>query len=133
VLAAFEILGGKDVPDDGQRFAIVGWRQWSELLAIEEFANADYVGKDELPWQGAQAKKWLGTLFMPFSGLTKTANVRFCHWYHKTAIGHASGCNVKSDISWHGDRAAHFVSNMMSQGASLIDAEGVVTMRCLES
>jgi hypothetical protein len=40
---------------------------------------------------------------------------------------------VKSDISWHGDRAAHFVSNMMSQGAALIDADGVVTMRCLES
>jgi hypothetical protein len=40
---------------------------------------------------------------------------------------------VKSDISWHGDRAAHFVSNMMSQGAVLVDADGVVTMRCLES
>ena len=132
-LAAFEMLGNKDVPDDGQRCAIVGWKQWSELLNIPEFADADYVGKDELPWQGAQAKQWLGTLFMPFSGLTKTGNVRFCHWYHKTAIGHASGCNVKSDITWHGDRAAHFVSNMMSQGTALIDADGVVTLRCLES
>ena len=133
-LEAFEMLGEADVPDDGSRVAIVGWKQWSDLLGIDEFANADYAGPEELPWRGAQAKKWLGALWMPHSGLTKDGgNVRFCHWYHKTAVGHAAGANVKSDVTWHGDRAAHFVSNMMSQGACLIDADGVVTMRCLES
>ncbi len=133
VLAAFEALGEADVPDDGERFAIVGWKQWSDLLGIQEFADADYAGADELPWRGAQAKKWLGALWMPHSGLTRDAgNVRLCHWYHRTAVGHASGQNVKSDISWHGDRAAWFVSNCMSQGAALIDASGVVTLRCKE-
>ena len=133
VLAAFELLGGADVPDDGQRYAIVGWKQWSQLLGIEEFANSDYVGDGELPWRGTQAKRWLGTLWMPHSGLTLGAgNVRLCHWYHKTAVGHASGADVTSDITWHGDRAAHFVNNMMSQGAALIDATGVVTLRCKE-
>lgn len=133
VLAAFELLGGADVPDDGQRYAVVGWKQWSQLLGIEEFANADYVGDDALPWRGTQAKRWLGTLWMPHSGLTLAAgNVRLCHWYHKTAVGHASGADVSSDITWHGDRAAHFVNNLMSQGACLIDATGVVTLRCKE-
>ncbi len=42
VLAAFEMLGEADVPDDGERYAIVGWKQWSDLLGIEEFVNADY-------------------------------------------------------------------------------------------
>ena len=40
---------------------------------------------------------------------------------------------MQSDITWHGDRAAHFVNNMMSQGACLIDPAGVVTLPCLES
>lgn len=133
VLAAFEMLGGADVPDDGERYAVIGWKQWSDLLEIQEFANADYVGEDALPWKGTQAKRWLGTLWIPHSGLTLTAGVRACHWYHKTAVGHASGAEVSSDITWHGDRAAHFVNNMMSQGACLIDAEGVVTLRCLEA
>jgi hypothetical protein len=133
VLAAFELLGNADVPDDGQRTAIIGWKQWSDLLQIAEFADADYVGPDALPWKGTQAKQWLGTLWMPHSGLTKSSNVRYCYWYHKTAIGHASGQDVKSDITWHGDRASHFVSNMMSQGAALIDTTGVVSLRCLES
>ena len=133
VLAAFEMLGEADVPDDGERYAIIGWKQWSDLLDIEEFANADYVGDDALPWKGTQAKRWLGTLWMPHSGLTKTDSVRYCYWYHKTAIGHAIAADVKTDVSWHGDRAAHFVNNMMSQGSCLIDPTGVVSLRCLES
>jgi hypothetical protein len=133
VLEAFEILGGNDVPDDGERYAIVGWKQWSDLLDIQEFANADYIGSDDLPWRGTQAKRWLGTLWMPHSGLTATAGVRKCYWYHRTAIGHAVGQDVKSDVTWHGDRAAHFVNNMMSQGTKVIDTRGIVGMRCLES
>ncbi|MEQ8966184.1 MAG: phage capsid protein [Azospirillaceae bacterium] len=133
VLAAFETLGGADVPDDGQRHAVVGWKQWSDLLAIEEFAHSDYVGPDELPWRGTQAKRWLGTLWMPHSGLPFAGGVRSCFWYHKTAIGHASGADVTTDVSWHGDRAAHFVNNMISQGACLIDTVGVVRLPCLET
>lgn len=133
VLRAFEMLGEADVPDDGQRFAIIGWRQWGQLLEIKEFSNADYVGDESLPWKGTQAKRWLGTLWMPHSGLKKDgSDLRYCYWYHKTAIGHASGQDVKSDITYHGDRASHFVNNMMSQGAGLVDATGIVRLRCKE-
>lgn len=132
VLAAFEMLGAADVPDDGQRVAVVGWRQWSELLSIEEFANSDYIGEDQLPWNGSQAKRWLGALWMPHSGLPKSGQVRHCYWYHKTALAHAVGKEVETDITWHGDRAAHFINNMMSQGAAVIDAEGVVRLPCKE-
>jgi hypothetical protein len=134
LLEAYEILGDKDVPDDGQRFCIVGVKQWSDLLQIEEFSSSDYVGNEELPWQGSQAKKFLGTTFMVHSGLPlETGDVRSCFWFHKTAIGHAIGAEVETDITWHGDRAAHFVNNMMSQGAGLIDADGVVVIPCDET
>ena len=133
VLESFEILGGSDIPDDGQRFAVVGWKQWSDLLKINEFANSDYVGADALPWQGTQAKEWLGTLWLPHSGLpVDGGGVRSCYWFHKTAVGHASGADVQTDISWHGDRASHFVNNMMSQGACLIDDTGVIEINCDE-
>ncbi len=133
VLEAFEKLGEKDVPDDGQRYAVIGWKQWSDLLEIAEFANADFVGPDELPWRGTQAKHWLGTLWLPHSGLQLSSSVRRCFWYHRSAIGHAIGQEVVTDVTWHGDRAAHFVSNSMSQGACLIDGEGVIEMPSLES
>lgn len=133
VLAAFEMLGEADIPDDGERTAVIGWKQWSDLLSIPEFADADYIGDEDLPWKGTQAKKWLGTLWMPHSGLTKSGSTRYCYWYHKTAIGHACGAEVKSEITYHGDRASWFVNNMMSQGAGLIDPTGVVSLRCLEA
>lgn len=133
VLTAFETLGGNDVPDDGQRYAVVGWKQWSDLLELAEFANAEFVGDEQLPWRGTQAKMWLGTLWIPHSGLPRSDNVRSCFWYHKSAIGHAVGQDVVTDITWHGDRAAHFISNSMSQGAALIDAAGVVKMPCVEA
>ncbi|WP_159996646.1 phage capsid protein [Roseomonas sp. 18066] len=132
VLLAFEMLGAADVPDDGGRFAVVGWKQWSELMQIEEFANTQYVGESELPWKGTQVKHWLGATWMPHSGLTKSGDLRFCYFYHKTAIGHAVAQEITTDLTWHGDRAAYFVNNMMSQGAVLIDPAGVVRMRCFE-
>lgn len=137
ILEAFEMLEQADVPDDGERYAVVGWKQWSDLMAIDEFTNADYVGDDQLPWEGTQAKRWMGTLWMPNSSLTTTyrtvgSGVRYCYWFHKTAIGHAVGSSVKTDITWHGDRGANFIHNRLSQGATIVNPEGIVSMRCLE-
>lgn len=133
VLEAFEVLGGNDVPDDGQRYAVIGWRQWSDLLDLQEFASAEFVGEAHLPWRGSQAKYWLGTMWVPHSGLPLAGGVRTCFWYHKSAIGHAIGQDVTTDITWHGDRAAHFIANSISQGAVLVDALGVVKLPCLEA
>lgn len=134
VLQAYEILGAADVPDDGDRYCVVGWRQWSELLKIQEFASADYNGSANLPWQGGQARKWMGTTWLQISGLPIDGNdIRSCFWFHKTAIGHASGSDVQSDVTWHGDRASHFVNNMMSQGAALIDGAGIVVIKTDET
>ena len=134
VLTAFETLNNSDIPDDGQRFAAVGAKQWNELLAIPEFASADYVGAD-LPFKtGTQMKNWLGTYWMMHSGLPIDSNdIRSCFMFHKTSVGHASGSDVQTDITWHGDRASHFINNMMSQGAVLIDNTGVVKIGCDET
>ena len=133
VQKGLELLGAGDVPDDGERYAVVGWKQWSELLALKEFASADYVGPEQLPFNLTQAKKWLGTTWIAHSALPVATNIRKTFWYHKTAIGHAVGADIQSDISWHGDKAAHFVNNMMSQGAGLIDGTGVVVIECSEA
>ncbi|MGH1398526.1 MAG: phage capsid protein [Alphaproteobacteria bacterium] len=135
ILNAFEIFGEADVPDDAQRYCVVGWKQWSELLTIDEFVNAEYIGSENLPFAGVtQAKMFLGTTFIPHSGLpVDGSDIRSCFWYHKTAVGHASAADVETDVSWHGDRASHFVNTMMSQGAGLIDGNGVVVINCDET
>lgn len=133
LLAAFAKLNSNDVPDDGQRFGLVGPLQWNALLNIAEFSNSDYAG-DNMPFlKGTESRKWLGINWIMHTGLPLSGTNRDCFIFHKTAVGHASGQDVKTDITWHGDHAAHFVNNMMSQGACLIDESGVVRIKCKEA
>ena len=134
ILSALQVLNENDVPDDGRRFAVVGVHQWNELLSIEEFISADYVG-DSLPLiSGGASKKWLGITWVLYNDLpSATTAQRDCFMYHATSIGHASGQDVKTDITWHGERAAHFISNSMSQGAVLIDDAGIVRIKCKDT
>lgn len=133
ILSALEALNQNDVPDDGRRFAVVGVHQWNELLSMDEFVSADYVG-DNLPMiSGGASKKWLGITWVLYNDLPLSGTNRDCFMYHATSIGHACGQEVKTDISWHGERAAHFISNSMSQGAVMIDADGIVRIKCKDS
>lgn len=133
ILSALEVLNQNDVPDDGRRFAVVGVHQWNELLSMDEFVSADYVG-DNLPLiSGGATKKWLGITWVLYNDLPLAPAKRDCFMYHATSIGHACGQEVKTDISWHGERAAHFISNSMSQGAVLIDNAGIVCIKCKDS
>lgn len=133
ILSAIEELNAKDVPDDGRRFAVVGVHQWNQLLSMDEFVSADYVG-DALPLvSGGASKKWLGITWLLHNGLPLSGDERDCFIYHASAVGHACGQEVKTDISWHGERAAHFISNSMSQGAVLIDNVGIVRVKCKDT
>ncbi len=133
ILKAFTLLNKNDVPDDGERYALVGADQWNQLLSIEEFSSADYVGEAYPMLTGSESRKWMGIVWIMHTGLPKTESSHTCFIYHKTAVGHASGQDIKTDITWHGDYAAHFVSNMMSQGACLIDPKGVVKMEVIDT
>ncbi|MCT4552146.1 MAG: phage capsid protein [Alphaproteobacteria bacterium] len=130
IMKAIETLNANNVPDDGQRYAVVGVHQWTELLNMPEFTSADYVGDNYPLVNGAEARKWMGVIWILHTDLPLSTTTRECFIYHKNAIGHAIGQDVKTDISWQGERAANFVSNCMSQGSVLIDAKGVVKVSC---
>ncbi len=131
IMAALEKLNANDVPDDGRRFAVVGVHQWNELLKMDEFVSADYVGSATPLIDGCESRKWLGINWVLCNALPLSdTDKRDCFIYHASSIGHACGQEVKTDITWHGERAAHFISNSMSQGAVLIDNEGIVRIKC---
>jgi len=128
ILNAVAILNTNDIPDDGRRFAVVGVNQWNALLSMPEFTSSDYVGEGTMIG-GFEVKRWLGINWVLHNALPSDTG-RDCFVYHASAIGHAVGQDVKTDISWSGERAAHFVCNSMSQGAALIDASGIVRIKC---
>lgn len=127
LLEMVEALDDNDVPDDGDRWGLLTPRGWSQALTVDEFKSADFVG-DDLPFKRRdQTRNWLGVNWMRHTGLpgkgTATAKV---FTYHKTAVGYGSGSGITADITWHGDRASHFVNHMMSGGACLIEDAGVI-------
>ena len=127
VHTAFETLGNNDVPDDNQRFWVVSHAGWSDLMDITEFASADYVTPEQLPFaHGMVAKRWHGFFFFAFSGLDIASNIRKTFAYHTTSMGHGIGKDVAQDITWDGRKQAHLVVNKMSQGSVLIDADGII-------
>ncbi|MBD5389227.1 hypothetical protein HDR63_03150 [bacterium] len=133
IMNAVEVLNTNDVPDDGRRFAVVGVQQWNQLLGMDEFISADYVGDENPIVAGFETRKWLGITWVLYNGLPLDGDNRDCFIYHASSVGHACGQEVKSDITWHGERAAHFISNSMSQGAVLIDNDGIVRVKCKEN
>lgn len=140
LLGMVEGLDANDVPNDGQRYGVLTSKAWAFAMKVESFASADYVGANGMPFtEGApigRFKNWLGVLWTVHTGTpghgTASANV---FAYHKQSLGYATGKfagntaqnqAVSADITWHGDRASHFVNHMMSGGAVLIDDTGVI-------
>lgn len=126
-LAAMGALGDRDVFEEGRMYAIVPWTEWTELLTVTEFASSDYAG-DNFPYlAGTEARRWLGSAWMPHSGLEDvvSGSTRKSFWFHEDAIGYGFGAQVTSDISWVAERVAFLANNWMSGGAVLIDAAGV--------
>jgi hypothetical protein len=134
-LDIIETLFESNVPNDGDIYVAVSPHMWSALLLVEQFASSRYVS--DLPYmQGGEARMWLGGKWFMHNGVPGrgTSAVKGYAW-HKNAVGYATGVNtnaytegssVSADITWHGDRAAHFINHMMSGGAVAIDATGIV-------
>ena len=119
-------MGNAEVPDDGERYGIIGWEQWGRLLGLQQFANSQYVGEADLPFpRGTQAKRWMSIMWMPWSGYARATNTtNFI--FHRSAIGHAIGQDVNSSITYEGTRAAWWALNKMQMNACVIDGNGIV-------
>ncbi len=137
-----EAAWANDVPNDGEVFAVITPRYWSQLMTLDQFSRAEFVGTDGSAFKAGPSigrgkwKDWMGIKWKMQTGLpgATTATAKAFIW-HKTAIGYAiaqsagnvaGNESVAADITWHGDRAAHFVNHMMSGNSVMIDDTGVI-------
>ena len=132
-LTTYETFGEADVPDDGQRYFVVSPAGWADLLQLDAFSRSDYVGEADLPYAGGMtAKRWLGFLFFTHSGLTLASTTRDCHAYHKSAIGLATGADVRTEINYIPEKVSHLTTSYMSMQACAIDANGFMQIQITE-
>lgn len=141
VITQFQV---DEVPDDGQRFCAMHPYAWSQALKVPEFANADYIGADMLPFKGGMtAKFWMGVLWMPLSnifhdaaahaggdggvsgGLTTVANEAVNIAWHRSCVGHGVNKEIDTIWDWENTYSAWSAVSSMSMGAAIIEDKGV--------
>jgi hypothetical protein len=78
------------------------------------------------------AKRWLGFLFFTHSGLTVSGSTRNCHAYHKSAIGLATGADVRTEVNYIPEKVSHLTTSYMSMQSVAIDATGFMQIEITE-
>ena len=136
-----EALYQNNIPNDGRCYGALSTKGWAMAMTVREFSSSDWVTAEGRPFdKGAPMfgrwKEWMGIKWSMHTGVPghNTSSAKPFVW-HKDAIGYASGKHPKNfanrgsvvaDITWVGEKAAHFVNHMMSGGAVLIDDLGVI-------
>ena len=132
--AMMELFNTNDVPDDNQRYWVVGPKQWYDLLALDQFSRVEYVGEGELPYAGGMtAKRWLGFLWFVHSGLeTSGSTDRHTVAFHKSSLGLGVGTDVKTEVNYIPEKVSHLITSMLSIGGTLVDGDGIRVQKCAE-
>lgn len=132
-LTVYETFGEADVPDDGQRYFVVSPAGWADLLQIDQFSRAEYVGEQDLPYAGGMtAKRWLGFLWFTHSGLSISSTTRDCHAYHMSSVGLATGSDVRTEINYVPEKVSNLITSYFSAGAVMIDNDGAIECQITE-
>lgn len=146
-MSVVSVFNVNEVPDDGQRYCALHPYAWAQFLKVPEFANADYVGFDNLPFKGGmQAKMWMGTLWMPLpniylgdaagagvapTGASDAVNVANNIAWHKSAMGHGVNKEISTEWDWENTYSAWSAVSSMSAGAKVIEDTGVYLVSSL--
>lgn len=147
VTEMIQLMITNDAYEPGNMYGVLSPVGWSMLMTVDQFQNADYVGasgqefKKNAPVKG-MFKFWMGVLWTVHSanpGIGTSTSDQFI--WNKRSIAYATGkhsanlasvggqrneSSVGADITWHGDRAAHFINHAMSGGSCAIDATGMI-------
>lgn len=132
LLEAISKLNAQDVPDDGDRWGVLGAQQWEEFINIAQVSSRDYV--TDLNWtKGTQVINWRGIKWFFHSNLPLSTTTRSCFLYHKNAIGLAENKQITTMVDWVPQKAAYLIDSMMSCGAVVIDEYGIVKISASEA
>lgn len=128
VVTTFQV---NEVPDDGRRYCALHPYAWAQFLKVPEFANADYVGQELLPFKGGMtAKFWMGVLWMPLPNITFSgvggvpANVAKNLAWHQSVVGHGVNKEIDTQWDWENTYSAWSAVSKMSLGAAIIENTG---------
>lgn len=129
ILECLTALNVNDV-DPEKRVLVIGAKQISEALAIQQLTSSDYQSVQAIMNAGvgnALGFKWIMSNRLPIATQNRT-----CFAYNGDSIGLAVGQDVTSEVNYIPERVAYLTNTYVSLGAKIIDNLGIVKMTCVE-
>ncbi len=121
-----EDFGAAEMFDGQKLYAAVPWSAWSQLLALETFANADWGGDTSMSTVGQKAKMFMGFEVFPYSRLPLNTSKRTAIFWNPMCVGLAIGQDIGVEVGWRIEKQAWQIVGSMSMEAVVIDSTGVV-------
>lgn len=116
--------------DQEDRVLVVGAKQLTEALGIQQLTSADYMNVQAIINAGfgtALGMKWVLSTRLPLATVNRT-----CFAFNKQALGAAIGQDITTEVNYVPQRAANLITSMVSLGSVIIDQTGIVKMNCVE-
>jgi hypothetical protein len=137
LLAAKEILDNNDVDPEEERYVTVCSKQIQDMLKIDEFISADYNTVKALVAGARTPFTFLGFTFVPISSsllATDSNSYRRVICWAKNGLGLALSSDIMTRADERKDKNyAVQVYAKMSSGATRLDEDKVVEIKCSES
>jgi hypothetical protein len=134
---ALQYMNASEVdPDD--RFLVIGAKQISEALGIQNLTNSQYLAVEAILHAGignAMGFNFRMSTLLPNTGGTgahTSGSTTKCFAYSKKAVGMAIGQDVTTQVDWIPQMQSTQVVTSMSVGAGKIDDLGLVNIPCVE-
>jgi len=136
ITAASKALNKVEAPME-DRFMVVHEGGLNDLLNAEKITSADYNSVRLL--MSGEIDSFMGFKWKIIGsgraegGLPLTSTVRSGFAFHSAAVGHAVGIDMKTDVDWVPHKKSHLSSGSWKAGSVVIDAEGVIEVKYLNS
>lgn len=132
VMKSKVILGNNNVRFDGNVFALITPAFEAYLMALSQFASADYVSRKPFEQGGGTETmfNWLGITWIVHSELPGVGtNAEKCFLYHKNAIGSAfDNATLTTAIGYDDEQDYSFARASNFTGSKLLQNSGIVVM-----
>jgi len=136
ITAAAKKLNGVEAPMEN-RFFVIHEGGLNQLLNDTSITSADYNSVRLL--MAGEIDSFMGFKWKLIGsgraegGLPLASTVRSGYAFHSAAVGHAVGIDMKTDVDWVPHKKSHLSSGSWKAGSVVIDPEGVIQVKYLES
>lgn len=129
ILECLTYLNSSDV-DETDRVLVVGAKQMSDALAIQQLTSTDYVQIQSILQSGMGTA--LGFTWIMSNRLPLDAGNRTCFAFNKSALGLAVGKDITTEINYIPQKVSNLINSFISLGSVVIDNTGITKMTCAE-